>query len=262
MDDTAFQATAPSRGTIPTQRVIDKTNEYLGRRDMAGAGRLLVYWLDEARALGDRRGELTVLNELIGLSRKTDRESDALRYAADALKLLTALDLETSTVAGTTYVNIATARYVFGAYDESLRMFERARAVYEARPDTDPSLLGGLYNNMGLTLTALRRWDEAMAAYSQALSCMERVPGGEPERAETCLNMANTLEYRYGTEAAEKRIWALLDEAERLLRTPGLRRDGYFAEVCRFCAPTFERYGYFLTSQTLNGWSEAYHEGT
>jgi hypothetical protein len=72
---------------IPQKRIIDKMNEYMSRLDYAGAERHLKYWLAEARATGDRRGELTVLNELIGHARKTDQRELARRSAEEALAL-------------------------------------------------------------------------------------------------------------------------------------------------------------------------------
>ena len=67
--DTLFD---PSRArSIPQRRVIERMDAYMARRDYAGAERHLLYWLEEARALRDRRGALTVLNELVGHYRKT-----------------------------------------------------------------------------------------------------------------------------------------------------------------------------------------------
>ena len=258
-----FDRIGPDRfSAIPVRRIIEKMDEYMSRLDYAGAERHLKYWLAEARASGDRRGELTMLNELIGHSRKTSQREMAERCFREALAMIVELGLEDSVTAGTTYINIATASYVFGNYERSMDMFSRAEAVYRQHPDTEQKLLGGLYNNMGLTLTALGRYDEAMAAYEKALEQMAKVPGGALEQAETCLNMANTLEYRYGAVEAEKRINALLDRAEALLDTPDLPHDGYYAYVLDHCAPTFERYGYFLTAQRLKEQTKQYYERT
>ena len=252
----------PGAVSIPVRRVIDRMNEYMSRLDYAGAERHLNYWLAEARETGDRRGELTVLNELIGHCRKTGQREAAERYSREALDLIDALKLNGSVTVGTTYINIATAAYVFGDYERSIRMFERAEAVYLGSRQVDAELMGGLYNNMGLTLTALSRWDEAMEAYQKALDLMEGVSQGALEQAETCLNMANTLEYRYGAVEAERPINDLLDRAEALLERPELNRDGYFAYVCDHCVPTFEHYGYFLTAAKLKEWTKQYYERT
>ena len=71
--DNRFGQTRP----IPQGRVVDKLDEYMSRRDYAGAERHLLYWLAEARQGGDLRGELTVRNELIGHCRKTGQREKA-----------------------------------------------------------------------------------------------------------------------------------------------------------------------------------------
>lgn len=259
----AFAQNSPGAAApIPVRRIIDKMDEYMSRLDYAGAERHLKYWLAEARATGDRRGELTMLNELIGHGRKTDQRELTENSAREALALIDEMGLEDSVTVGTTCINIATASYVFHEYDRSMALFGRAEQIYLKQSAPDPKLMGGLYNNMGLTLTALRRYEEAMDAYRKALGWMDQVSAGALEQAETCLNMANTLEYQFGPVEAEGRINALLDRAEALLEDPAIPRDGYYAFVLIHCAPTFERYGYFLTAERLKEQAKEYYERT
>ena len=42
----------PEVKAVPQQRIIEKMNDYMSRRDYAGAERHLLYWLEEAK-LGD-----------------------------------------------------------------------------------------------------------------------------------------------------------------------------------------------------------------
>ena len=247
---------------IPQQRVIEKMNAYMSRRDYAGAERHLLYWLAEARSGGDLRGALMVYNELVGHYRKTGEREKALESAGAALALLKKLDFEGTISAGTTYVNIATMLNAFGENERSLALFERARPLYEQSEVTQPQLLGGLYNNMALTCAALGRYDEAQTLYEMALSRMARVPNGELEMAVTCLNQADLLEARDGMEAAEKGIYALMDRAAALLHDEKLPRDGYYAFVCEKCAPTFEYYGYFAEAEALKEEAERIYAGT
>ena len=86
---------------------------------------------------------------------------------------------------------------------------------------------------------------------------MEQVPGGELEQAITCLNMADAVEGELGAEAGENKIAGLLEKAEKLLDTPSLPRDGYYAFVCEKCAPSFSYYGYFLEEEELMKRAEA-----
>lgn len=258
---------------VPQQRIIEKMNEYMSRRDYAGAQRHLLYWLEEAELGSDLRGQLMLRNELIGHYRKTGQKDPAMECAGKALDLIEALGMEETISAGTTYVNIATAYNAFGEYERSMEMFLKARAAYEGSGFTEPEQLGGLYNNMALTYTALGQYEEALKLYEQALRIMAEVPDGELEQAITYLNMANTVEAQLGIEQGEQRISELTERAEDLLEAKAeeflgredallddreavraLSREmrarlGYYAFVCEKCAPVFSYYGYFLAAE-------------
>ena len=245
---------------VPQQRIMEKMNAYMSRRDYAGAERHLLYWLEEARLGRDLRGELMIRNEMVGHYRKTGEREKAMASAEKALSLVRELDFEGTVSAGTTFVNVATAYNAFGENERALSLFERARPLYESSAATEPALLGGLYNNMGLTLAALGRYDEAFSMYERALSRMASVQGGALEQAITCLNMAEAVEKQRGMEAGESDIYALLDRAAALLETTDAPRDGYYAFVCEKCAPTFEYYGYFAKARELKERADQIYE--
>ena len=246
----------PEIKSVPQKRIVEKMNEYMSRRDYAGAERHLLYWLEEARLGGDRRGELMIRNELTGHYRKTGDREKSLFNAGQAISLLKALGMEDTISAGTSYVNAATAHQAFGETEAAIALFEEARRVYESISGTAPELLGGLYNNMALAEASLGRFREAETLWNKAVDMMGRVENGVLEQAITFLNMANAVEDELGLADGEPRIFALLDRAEELLATPGIPHDGYYAFVCEKCAPTFSYYGYFLTAQSLERQAE------
>ena len=250
---------------VPQRRIADKMNEYMSRRDYAGAERHLLYWLAEAELGRDLQGQLMLRNEMVGHYRKTAQREKAMESAGKALD--------------------------FGEYERSLELFEKARAVYEGSAYVEPRLLGGLYNNMALTCTALSKYDEALDLYEKAIAVMAKVQDGELEQAITCLNMADAVEAGAGMEEGESRIYELVERAEELLdnkgrellqrpdgEAPGRADDGwsvleapgalktfpaeerarigYYAFVCEKCAPVFEYYGYFLTANKLRETAE------
>jgi len=272
MEQVAFGSSGSAR--VPQQRIAEKLDSYMSRNDMAGAGRHLNYWLEEARALGDKRGELMLRNELVGHYRKAGDGEQALEHAAAALRLVDELGLADTISAATTYTNVATAYNAFGKNEESLTMFAKAVAGYEGNPSTPAHLLGGLYNNMALTCVALGRFDEADSLYGKALAQMAKVENGELEQAITYLNMADVVSARIqeqreeasaesneaGGKTAEELIESYLDRALELLNTPGIPRDGHYAFVCEKCAPVFGYYGYFLADDELRGRAKAIYE--
>ncbi len=257
----------PANGTgteikpVPQQRIIEKMDDYMSRRDYKGAERHLHYWLEEAKLGNDLRGQLMLRNELVGHYRKTGDKDQALANGKEALDLLDRLGFEGTISSGTTYTNVATAMNAFGENEEAMKLFRKARTVYEAAEKTSPELLGGLYNNMALTCVALGNYDEAYILYGKAMEKMAAVPNGVLEQAITCLNIANAEEAEKGMEAAEPRIFELLDKAYDLLNTPDVTRDGYYAFVCEKCAPTFAYYGYFMAAEELTKRAEAIYAG-
>ena len=245
---------------IPRQRIIEKLDTYTGSRDYAGAEKLLLYWMEEAEQGRDQQGKLMLLNELIGLYRKSERRDQALSRADEALALLRNLDLEDSITGGTTFVNAATACSAFGENERALELFRRAKGVYEGSAHTGPERLGGLYNNMALACAALGRYEEAFRLFGQAMEQMEKTGDGTLEQAITLLNMADTAEAQAGTEAAT-RIRELLDRAWGLLRNASVPRDGYFAFVCEKCAPGFEHHGRPEEGALLRRTAEEIYDG-
>ena len=245
---------------VPQQRIMEKVDEYMSRRDYAGVERHLLYWLEEAKLGRDEKGELMIRNELIGHYRKTGERDKAFPQAEAALKLLDALGFEGTITAGTTCVNAATAYQAFSEHERALAIFERARKNYETVPSLKPELLGGLYNNMALTLVSMKRFSEANALYETAIETMAKAPHGALEQAITYLNMANAAEEEKGLLDAAETIDASLQKAQELLDTPDIPRDGYYAFVCEKCAPTFEYYGWFAAANELNARARAWYE--
>ena len=245
---------------IPQRRVREKLDEYMSRRDYAGAERHLNYWLAEAQQNGDLRGEFFVRNEMMGHYRKMGDKDQAILNANEGLNLIDRLGFEGTLSAGTAYVNAATVYDAFGMPERSIELFERAKAVYEGNlPETD-GRLGGLYNNMGLAYMALGRFGEAYESFLKALDVMGKVEHGALEQAITYLNLANAVELEHGLEKGEKKIEQYLEKAAALLDDGTLPRDGYYAFVCEKCAPTFDYYGWFLMADDLKERAKAIYE--
>jgi len=246
---------------IPRQRIAEKLDEYMSRRDYAGAERHLLYWMAEAEMERDLWGQLFLCGELAGHYRKVSDREKALLYVERTMDLLDLLKPGGATE-GTALVNAATACSAFGENERALDLFRRAEAAYGTAPETGPRTLGGLYNNMGLACAALNRFEEAFELYERAMEAMGQVSGGELEQAVTCLNMADAVEAEQGPEAGERRIAGLLDRAYALLQDTDAPRDGYYAFVCEKCAPGFSYYGYFAAAEELRRTAERIYERT
>jgi len=247
---------------ITVSRVLDKLDEYLNHNDYAAAERHLQYWLTEAEAGNDARGRLTILNEQIGLYRKTAQESPCLQAIESALAAAEALDMGHSVTMGTTLVNAATGYKAFDRPDLAISLYERAQKIYTEVLPPEDSRLGALYNNMALTVMALGDFDRAEALFHQALQIMEKQPCGEAEMAITYINLADLSAAKPAFDGQDEEINTCMDTAERLLNSKTLPRNGYYAFVCEKCAPAFGYYGYFMTEQELTRRAKEIYERT
>ncbi len=232
---------------IPVGRIIEKLDRLFDRNDMSEARRLLEYWKDEAHALLDRQGELSMSGELIGLYRKIGAGEKCLCEADAALELLHMLGQENTVTGGTTYINCATAYKAFGKSHDALPLYRKAENIYKRELDPNDTRMGGLYNNMALALADTGDISGAEDAYRSALEVMRRAQHGELECAITLINMAHMYERCLRLEMTD----GLMCEAYELLRTEALPRDGYYAFVCEKCYPSFEYFGYTEISDEL-----------
>ncbi len=244
---------------IPVRRVIEKYDEYIGQRDSAAAERHLLYWLAEAEAGGDSHGRLTVINELMGFYRNTERRDEAYKYAALGLE---SVHDDGRLITATTFINAATVYKTFGESERAYPLFVRAREIYESMFEPNDERLGGLYNNMALALSDLGRYDECCELYRRAINIMIGTERGGIEAAISYLNMANAREAEHGRADAADDIEDDLVCAESLLEDAADRRDPYYAYVCARCAPTFRRYGKSEYADELEARSRSIYEGT
>ena len=247
---------------IPTDRVMKKLDEHLGKNDYVSAKRHLFYWLAEAESLRDDNGMLLINNELMGLFRKLGEKEQAMYYTQKALYLIGRINIEENVGAATTYLNCATVHKAFGQAQDAISLFERARAIYEANLSPKDARLGGLYNNMALALVDLKRFEEADELYCKGLEGMQRNEGREAEMAITYLNIATAAEVRFGPTEAQEVIEECLESAKSLLEIGKNRTDGDYAFVCEKCAPVFGYYGYADYEKALTERCRRAYEGT
>ena len=233
---------------ISAERVLAKLDGYLATNDTAAAERHLRYWLAEAE-------------EMMGLFRKLGNKEASLSAAHDALATVERLDIAEGLGAATTYLNVATVYKAFGMAEKGIPFFERAEEIYEkSLPDND-ARLGGLYNNMALSLVDLGRFEEAKGLYRRALRVMEQVKDAAPELAITYLNMASAAEAERGCLEATEEIESLLLEARHLLDGHPVK-DGNYAYACEKCASVYAYYGHFLYAEELSARARRIYEGT
>ncbi|PWM71272.1 MAG: hypothetical protein DBX59_09150 [Bacillota bacterium] len=244
-------------GSIPVDRIIRKIDALFDKNDYAAAGRLLENWESEARLLKDKRGELSVQSELMGYYRKVGNREKGLKSVERGLELVKLLGNEDGVSAATVYLNAATTLKSFGDAARAVPLYEKTEKIYNSQLAENDARQAGLYNNYALALVDLNRYEEAERLYRRALAVMDKVEHGQADAAITYVNMAHLYEV---WKKDEDMISACMESAERLLNTPDLPRNGYYAFVCSKCAPSFGYFGYFLTDEDLKNRAKEIYE--
>lgn len=235
--------------TISTDRVLTKLDEYFSVNDYSGAERHLLYWLNEALALGDERGRFSMLNELVGLYRKAQRKEKALKCVEEILNLSRQMQITATLSYGTALLNCATCFKAFSEPQKSLELFKQAEEIYEKELAKGDVRKGGLYNNYALTLVDLKAYEQAEKNYDKALEITGKAKSEELDYAITLLNKAD-LKTIVNGEKAEKDVSALIEESYSILINHA-EKNGYYAFVCEKCASAFGYHGYFLYESEL-----------
>lgn len=238
------------------QIILKNLDSFLHKNDYESAEKYLLNQLENA----DLSAKILIYNELMGLYRKINREEHALLSAQNAIEIIYDNKLETQVGSATTFLNAATVFKAFAHLDKSINFFEKAKKIYEEKLDKNNPLLAGLYNNMGLTLVELKRFDEANALYKKAISILISQEEKKLDIAITYLNMASALEAELGLLVADEQISNYLEKAKEILEGEE-KRDGYYAFVAEKCSSVFGYYGYFLYENELKERSKRIYEG-
>ena len=236
---------------MPVARVIERLDELAAKNDSAGMERVLDYWENEAKALGDDRGLLVILSEEVGHYRREGDEKKGLSACEQALALL-AVEEEITVADATVYLNIATTMKAFGRAEEALKYYDVAREVYERELDEGDYRLAGYHNNYATALADLGRFDEARAHYMKALDIL-KAQGNVNEAAITYVNLAKLADDEREALGDEDdgRADEYIELAYATLMSDDAEQNGPYASVCMKVADACGYHGYFLYKNEL-----------
>lgn len=245
------------RGGIPLEEIIRKCDELFNAEKSEELGEHLRHWRQQAQISGDKKGELSILSELMGHYRMNNDPLRGIEAVHDGMALIRELDLSGTLSAGTILLNGATALQSFGEVEQSLSLYAESARIYERHLDPSDWRFAGLYNNMAAAYSEKKEFKLAEKCYLRALDVL-KVCGNIMDSAVTCLNLAQLY-----------RIWnndpmlidGMLACAAECFDSPEAVRDGYYAHTCRKCASGFGALGRSDIEQELNSRADQYYEG-
>ena len=247
-----------SYDVIPTVRILGKLDELFSRNDLDAVGRLLDYWVKEAKNLGDERGLLEMLNEEIGYFRRTGESEKGIKAVRDAFTLIEKLDAEEHLSSATVYLNGATTMKAFGKAREAMEYYEKARKIYEKNLEPGDYRLAAYHNNISSAYRELGEYENAEKACFSALGILEKCDGYLGERAVTHVNLAHIY---YDNDPCDERVYEHMDKAWEFLSSNEIPHDGNYAFIASKCYPSFGFFGYFECEKSLRELSEKIYEG-
>lgn len=228
------------KGSIPVNRIIEKLEHAFNKNDMLEAQRLLEYWQLEAQELLDKKGELSVVNEMLGLYRKLNHKQKAYQSIQRAVKLIEELKIEKEFSCGSIYLNIATTFKAIEKTVEGLPFYDKAFEIFSASPNRSKDLMSGFYNNKAVALASLGKNEDALLCYEKALEHLKNTPNEFTDSAITLINLCHLYyqmdDIEKAKECVKKAI--LLLEDERVIK------NGYYAYVLEKCLPAIVHFGY------------------
>ena len=246
--------------SIQVSRFIAKLDACFDHNDLRGARETIAAWEQEARALRDDRGLLSVLNEAVGFYRRTQKRGKALAAMQECLDLVERLGLQDQLSGATVFINAATTLNFFGQEEKSLDLYEKAAGCYERSGAAETYEYAALLNNKAAALNALKRYDEAESHWRQAVEILKKEGRHDGEIAISLVMLAHLTYDR--DETATDRVEALLDEAWEYINSSHQPRDGNYAYILRKCAPSFEYFQRPEAAQALREVAKEIYEGT
>ncbi|MBO4573103.1 MAG: tetratricopeptide repeat protein [Clostridia bacterium] len=223
-------------GRINVSRFISALDECFSKNDLAMAGKLIDVWAEEAKALDDERGLLSVYNEGLGYYRRTGDEEKAMATVEAVDELIKSVGIADKVSGATIYVNLATTLKAFGRVERALKYYSLAENVYLANDMQSSFEYSALLNNRASAFGDLKKYDDAELNLLIATEILKEDGTHDAEVAVGLINLAHCVYDR--NENDTDRVEKLLDEAWDYLNSSRCPRDAGYAFIISKCAPS------------------------
>ena len=241
---------SPCDHAVPVPQIIERLDGLFQKGMEEEAGEFLRDWRTRAHGMGDWRGELSLLSELMGYYRRTAESDAGLDACSRGMDIIKDHGLANTVSGATVLLNAATTMKAFGKAKESLPIFEHVCRVYQNNLAPDDYRYGGLYNNMALSYDDVGNYEKAEICFMQAMKTIKTCVQPEYELAVTCCNLAHMYDHQ---NPEDPRINEYMEQAWEYLNSKNIPRDGYYRFTVSKCLDAFRYFGFFLYVKELEG---------
>ncbi len=148
--------------------------------------------LQEAMEEEEYSTVITIVNELIGFYRDTSQYEKSIFYCEQILELMEQLGFGGSIHYATTCLNAANAYRAAGMLEQSLKLYQKVKKIYDRFLLPTDDLFASYYNNLSLLYQEMGEFEKASECLKTALQIIELYKD-EIKVAITCTNLAASL---------------------------------------------------------------------
>ncbi len=246
-------------GRINVSRFISTLDDCFKTNDLSAADKLVDTWATEARALCDDMGLLSVLNESLGLCRRTNSYEKAMATIDEVLLLLKSTGMNEKVSGATIYVNLATTLKAFGKPENGLEYYSAAEKIYLENDMQSTFEYSALLNNRASAFCELKRYDEAELNLLIATEILKEEGNHDGEVAIGLINLAHCVYDRNEKDTA--RVEDILDEAWNYINSPRQPHDANYAFIISKCAPSLRYFNRFDEADALEAVAKVIYGG-
>ena len=240
---------------INVSRFISRLDDCFRTNVLAEANNIINYWEEEARNCNDLTGLLSVLNEKVGFSRRTNDENSALLACTEILELLDEMGLYDNMSGATMLINIATTLKAFKKENEALPLYDKASKILISINKKNTFEYASLLNNKASALCDLKQYDEAEYCYNCAIEILKLIGNHDGEIALSLIGIAHLIFDR--DDKAYQKVEETLDLVWEYLNSENQPKDSNYAFILSKCAPSLR---YFRREIEANALEEIANE--
>lgn len=234
---------------VNISRFIQKLDSYLAVNDLAGATRHLEYWESEARSNNDIKGLTAILNEQVGLFRRTGEKDKAMLAVDSLLELLKGDISQCGKSYATMLVNIATTLKAFDRQSDAMKYYDMAEKSFVDLGLNMSYEYAAFQNNMAACLCDLAMFDKAEKCFDEAIRILTVDGQHDGEIAVSLVNKAHMI-FERDSEAYEA-VEETLDLAWEYINSDRQPHDANYAFILSKCAPSFRYFGREIEADAL-----------
>lgn len=174
---------------MDVREILRQYDEMMGRNSVKDLQDFLTGHLQEALSTGDKSAQISLYNELVGITRRSGDMKTAVDACGNVIRLMEELGLDRTRDFAVALINIATTYRAYGIFDEAKKCYDRASSLMDELGINDPLMLSLYNNNVALLYIDRRDYRHAKEYLERALSIVENEPSLSQEKETSLSNL-------------------------------------------------------------------------